>query len=102
MLRPKPKASISDVSTITRDSALWFDLHGFTTTLAELARIFDMNVHTLRARVKAGWPIEAALVAESTDGWKINNVHLLQQQAWVIPAVIAKITYAFDPKKGKR
>lgn len=102
MLRPKPKASISDVSTVTRDSALWFEFYGFTTTISELARIFEVNVHTLRARIKSGWPIEAALVAESADGWKANNVHLLQQQSWVIPAVIAKITYAFDPKKGKK
>lgn len=102
MSRPNIAQRSNVVLNITRDSAMWFDFYGYTTNLAELARIFDVSIHTLRSRIKAKWPIEAALVACPRDGWKVNNVHLLQEQSWVIPAVIAKMTFAFDPKKGKR
>jgi len=101
MTRPNVAERSSVVLPTTRDTAMWFEFYGYTTTIAELARIFDVGVHTLRARVKAGWPIESALIADPSDGWKITNVHLLQQQNWVVPAVIAKMTYAFDPKRGR-
>ena len=102
----KTNPVVAERSTIgaklpTRETAIWFEFYGYTTTIAELARIFEISVHTLRERVKAGWPLESALIAGPREGWKITNIHQLQEQKWVSLAVEAKLSFVFDYKGAK-
>lgn len=97
----KPKASdrITSANNIpVRQTHCWFEFYGHVTTVTELARIFDISVHTLRQRVKAGWPLEAALMADPADNWTINNIELLQSQEWVLLSVEARVKAFFAPE----
>lgn len=99
MNRPNASERIAASATIpTRQTQNWFEFYGVTTTIAELARIFNISTHTLRQRVKAGWPIEAALLAEPGDNWTINNIDELQSQEWVLLTVEAKVKAFFAPQ----
>lgn len=82
--------------TRTRDREIWINVNGHATHVAELATIFGVNVQTLRARIAAGWPVESACLAGPMDGWKINNVHLLQDKPWVIAEFSVKLDKYFD------
>lgn len=93
---------IATTKLIGHEWPQWMMLCGYMTNTMELAHIFDVNPHTLRQRLKAGWPIEAALVANLTnERWNINDVDQLQKQKWVKIAVKQTLTEFFTPSPIK-
>lgn len=80
----------------------FFDFHGHTTFVYQLAHIFKLNAHTLTGRVKSKWPLEAALVANTTSGWHVNNIDEIVNQDWLVPYVQHKMDIAFNSKSPRR
>lgn len=76
-------------------SSLSITIHGYTTYVASLARLFDMNVGTLRGRLNAGWPYDAALIAEPQSHWNASTAPFLQDQEWVVEAVRNRLIEAY-------
>ena len=78
----------------------WVVLHGYLVNQTELAKIFDVNMHTLRQRIQAGWGLEAALCADMTESrWSIDDIHILQAQEWVHKEVKLVLDAFFAPPK---
>lgn len=97
---------IATQKLLGREWPQWLVLCGYVTNTMELAHVFGINPHTLRGRIKSGWPIEAALVANETeDRWDINTIDQLQKQKWVKPFIKNKLTEFFSeptPVRKKR
>ena len=80
----------------------WVVLHGYLVNQTELAKIFNINMHTLRQRINAGWPIEASLCADMTESrWTIDDIQMLQCQHWVHEEVKHVLDLFFAPPKRK-
>ena len=79
----QPRRTVVD----THPSGIPITIHGYTTYVASLARIFNMNVGTLRGRLNSGWPYDAALVAEPGSHWNVITAPFLQGEEWVVEAV---------------
>lgn len=78
----------------------WVSMHGYIVNTTELAKIFNMNMHTLRSRLNSGWPMEAALCADLTEfRWSINDIQILQDAEWVHEHVKHTLDLFFAPPK---
>lgn len=84
--KTKAKAKAANIA-VAHYNGLPVTIHGYTVYIAELARVFNINVGTLRNRIASGWPLDAALIAEPRDSWTVNTAPALQAQEWVTKTV---------------
>ena len=71
---------------------------GYDTFGAELCRIFGVHRSTFEARMGHGWPLEAALTAETKRGWNVKNAYVLAAQPAVKEYCQAKMDAFFDER----
>lgn len=79
----------------------WFSYCGHVTNMKELADIFGIPHCTLLTRVKAGWSIEAALLADTKTQWTIRNIHFFEQFQMDKAVIYEKLDNHFAPKSTK-
>jgi hypothetical protein len=68
----------------TTQSRKQFNFCGYDTYASELCHVFGVRRSTFQNRIVCGWPLAAALVAESSGGWCSNNAFLLAERPEVL------------------
>lgn len=64
----------------------WFSIAGYSTNIPELAKIFEVDLGTLRARIGAGWYIPAALLATRGTHWTKDAINKYAEETTAFDA----------------
>jgi len=99
----RPATSITYEQAVAYESSRtkWYNVHGHITNIRELSQIFNIPHGTLVMRLKAGWPLDTALLADKKQNWTINNIIYLHTQADTTDRVKAKLDAYFSKNKKR-
>lgn len=70
---------------------IWYDVAGYITNIAELAKIFEMHHVTLRARLKYDWDIVPACLLCSTAQMSFKEVAALSNDSTLEKRFLTKL-----------
>lgn len=79
----------------------WITFYGHITNVKELCDVFKINHITVIKRLKADWPLEAALTAPIDQQWTKNNIVFWLGQKSVFDTIIKTLDKHFNPKNAK-
>lgn len=100
--RPSDSITYQQAKAYETSRVKWYKFYGYVVNLKELADIFGVPHVTFLARLKAGWPIEAALTADTTTQWTINNIKYFMSNELDVPSIVERLDNHFLPPKSSK
>ena len=100
----RPATSITYEQAVQYESSRvkWYNICGYVTNLKELAdEVFNIPHVTVFRRLKAGWPLEAAFLADADAHWNRNTINYFQAQPSTKTKFELMVKSHFNPNKQK-
>ena len=100
----RPSESITYEQAVAYESSRvkWYNICGYVTNIKELCdEVFHIPHVTVVKRLQAGWPLEAAFIADKDQCWSKANVSFLQAQPSTKTKFELMVKSHFAPKETK-
>ena len=100
----RPQTSITYEQAVAYESSRvkWYDVYGHITNIKELAdEVFHIPHITVFRRLKSGWPLEAAFLADTETQWNYKTISWFQSQPSTKAKFELMVKSHFNPNNTK-